>query len=120
MIDVLMILKYDESEYSESIGEKMNGIMEMLKGVLEGIILEIIDCYEIYGYEIIKNLQEYGFEDIVEGIVYMIFLRLEKKGLVIVMKRKFFVGFMRKFYFLNEVGKQELELFWKCWFFILG
>ena len=39
MIDVSMISKYDESEYSESTGEKMNGITEMLKVVLEGIIL---------------------------------------------------------------------------------
>lgn len=120
MIDVSMISKYDESEYSESTGEKMNGITEMLKGVLEGIILEIIDRHETYGYEITKNLQEYGFEDIVEGTVYTILLRLEKKGLVTVTKRKSSVGPMRKFYSLNEAGEQELELFWKRWSFISG
>lgn len=120
MIDVSMISKYDESEYSESTGEKMNGITEMLKGVLEGIILEIIDRHETYGYEITKNLQEYGFEDIVEGTVYTILLRLEKKGLVTVTKRKSSVGPMRKFYSLNEAGKQELELFWERWSFISG
>ena len=120
MIDVSMISKYDESEYSESTGEKMNGITEMLKGVLEGIILEIIDRHETYGYEITKNLQEYGFEDIVEGTVYTILLRLEKKGLVTVTKRKSSVGPMRKFYSLNEAGKKELELFWKRWSFISG
>ncbi|WP_314063193.1 PadR family transcriptional regulator [uncultured Vagococcus sp.] len=98
----------------------MDGITEMLKGVLEGIILEIINRHETYGYEITQNLQNYGFEDIVEGTVYTILLRLEKKGLVIVTKKKSSVGPMRKFYSLNEEGQKELELFWQRWEFISG
>ena len=35
----------------------VNGITEMLKGVLEGMILEIINQHETYGYEITNNLQ---------------------------------------------------------------
>ncbi|MBP1042324.1 PadR family transcriptional regulator [Vagococcus sp. BWB3-3] len=96
----------------------MDGITEMLKGVLEGIILEIINRHETYGYEITQNLQEYGFADIVEGTVYTILLRLEKKGLVIVTKKKSSVGPMRKFYSLNPAGQKELNLFWQRWAFI--
>ena len=90
----------------------------MLKGVLEGMIMEIIDRDETYGYEITSNLQKYGFEDIVEGTVYTILLRLEKKNLVTITKKKSSVGPMRKFYSLNEEGKKELELFWQRWGFI--
>ena len=43
----------------------MNDITEMLKGVLEGCVLEIISRQETYGYEITKKLNEMGFEDVV-------------------------------------------------------
>ena len=45
----------------------MENLSEMLKGVLEGIVLEIISRGEIYGYEIVKRLTALGFQDIAEG-----------------------------------------------------
>ncbi|WP_167628649.1 PadR family transcriptional regulator [Listeria valentina] len=96
----------------------MNGITEMLKGVLEGIILEIINRKETYGYEITKILQESGFEDIVEGTVYTILLRLEKKELVVITKKKSTMGPVRKFYSLSDTGQKELENFWEKWEFV--
>jgi DNA-binding PadR family transcriptional regulator len=98
----------------------MDGITEMLKGVLEGIILEIISRKETYGYEITKDLQDAGFEGIAEGTVYTILLRLEKKNLVTVEKKKSEVGPMRKFYSLNDEGQVELENFWTRWEFLAG
>ena len=96
----------------------MTGITEMLKGVLEGVVLEIINRHETYGYEITKTLQDAGFEDIVEGTVYTILSRLEKKNLVNVAKKKSDVGPMRKFYTLNAAGEAELRDFWERWGFI--
>lgn len=64
----------------------MNQITEMLKGVLEGCVLEIIGQGETYGYEITQKLRELGFEDVVEGTVYTITMRLEKKGYVEIRK----------------------------------
>lgn len=96
----------------------MTGITEMLKGVLEGVVLEIINRHETYGYEITKTLQDAGFEDIVEGTVYTILIRLEKKNLVNVEKKKSDVGPMRKFYTLNAAGEGELRDFWERWGFI--
>ncbi len=61
---------------------------EMLKGVLEGIVLQIISGGETYGYEITKELNQHGFEDLVEGTVYTILMRLEKNKLVTVEKKK--------------------------------
>lgn len=96
----------------------MNNLTEMLKGVLEGCVLEIISKKEIYGYEITKKLNVLGFDDVVEGTVYTILLRLEKNKLVNIEKKSSEIGPTRKFYSLNEEGKKELEAFWKKWEFI--
>ncbi|MFP1647499.1 PadR family transcriptional regulator [Enterococcus mundtii] len=96
----------------------MEGITEILKGSLEGCILEIISRGETYGYEITQTLRELGFTEIVEGTVYTILLRLERKGLVIVEKRKSTQGPPRKFYQLNPSGREELEIFWSKWEFV--
>ena len=60
----------------------MDNLTEMLKGVLEGCVLEIIGREETYGYEITRRLNALGFADVVEGTVYAILLRLEKNQLV--------------------------------------
>ncbi|OLQ24780.1 PadR family transcriptional regulator [Listeria seeligeri] len=82
------------------------------------MILERISRGETYGYEITKYLNDLGFDEIVEGTVYTILLRIEKKGLVEVEKKKSDLGPARKFYTLSESGKEELALFWKRWEFI--
>lgn len=96
----------------------MKDLTEMLKGVLEGVVLQKIHAGETYGYEITKYLNDFGFEDIVEGTVYTILVRIEKKGLVEVEKKKSALGPARKFYTLNAKGKQELEYFWEKWMFL--
>jgi DNA-binding PadR family transcriptional regulator len=96
----------------------MQDITEMLKGSLEGCVLEIISRGETYGYEITQTLRELGFTDIVEGTVYTITMRLEKNGLVTIDKRKSTQGPPRKFYTLNEAGQEELVNFWKKWDFV--
>lgn len=96
----------------------MNNLTEMLKGVLEGCVLEIISHGTTYGYEITRKLNELGFSDVVEGTVYTILLRLEKHELVEITKKPSSKGPTRKFYTLNEVGKKELILFWRKWDFL--
>ena len=91
---------------------------EMLKGTLEGCVLEIISGEETYGYAITRRLNELGFTDVVEGTVYTILLRLEKNGLVQVTKRPSEVGPPRKFYALNDAGRERLATFWAKWEYI--
>ncbi|WP_044476997.1 PadR family transcriptional regulator [Oceanobacillus massiliensis] len=98
----------------------MENITEMLKGVLEGCVLEIISRGETYGYEITQHLRELGFTDVVEGTVYTITMRLEKNNLVEIEKKRSTVGPPRKFYTLNAAGQKQLELFWEKWGFISG
>lgn len=96
----------------------MENLSEMLKGVLEGIVLEIISRGEVYGYEIVKRLTQLGFEGIAEGTVYTILLRLEKNKLVHITKKPSELGPPRKFYMLNEQGEIERKQFWEKWNFL--
>lgn len=96
----------------------MENLTEMLKGTLEGCVLEIIGGEETYGYAITRRLNDLGFADVVEGTVYTILLRLEKNGLVQVTKRPSEVGPPRKFYALNDAGREELASFWARWQYV--
>ena len=90
----------------------------MLKGVLEGCVLEIISRQEIYGYEITRRLNALGFSDVVDGTVYTILVRLKKNNLVDIEKKPSDMGPPRKFYALNAAGREELRLFWAKWEFV--
>ena len=96
----------------------MEHLSEMLKGVLEGVVLEIINRGEIYGYEIVKQLNTLGFKDIVEGTVYALLVRLERNRWVHIEKKPSEMGPPRKFYTLNQQGRNELLSFWARWDFL--
>ena len=96
----------------------MDNLTEMLKGVLEGCVLEIIGRGETYGYEITRQLNALGFADVVEGTVYTILVRLEKNALVDTEKKPSDMGPPRKFYSLNDAGRQEQNNFWERWAFL--
>lgn len=96
----------------------MENLTEILKGVLEGCVLEIISRGETYGYAITQQLQKLGFVDVVEGTVYTITMRLEKNNLVDIEKKPSTMGPPRKFYTLNAAGKEKLQVFWTKWEFV--
>lgn len=95
-----------------------DNLTEMLKGVLEGCVLEIINRGETYGYEITRKLNALGFTDVVEGTVYTILIRLEKNKLVEMTKKSSDMGPPRKFFTLNNAGREELRTFWGKWEFL--
>lgn len=96
----------------------MENLTEMLKGVLEGCVLEIISREETYGYEITRRLNDLGFSDVVDGTVYTILVRLEKNKLVNIEKKPSNMGPPRKFFTLSEAGREELQSFWERWGFV--
>lgn len=95
-----------------------DNLTEMLKGVLEGCVLEIISRNETYGYEITRQLNNLGFADVVDGTVYTILVRLEKNKLVEITKKPSDMGPQRKFFSLNDAGREELQKFWAKWEFL--
>jgi DNA-binding PadR family transcriptional regulator len=96
----------------------LEDLTEMLKGVLEGCVLEILNRGETYGYEITRQLNALGFTEVVEGTVYTILVRLEKNKLVDIEKKPSDMGPPRKFFALNDAGRQELRKFWEKWEFV--
>lgn len=96
----------------------MENITEMLKGVLEGCVLQIISKEEVYGYQITKTLNDMGFTDVVDGTVYTILVRLEKNKYIKSEKCKSEVGPPRKMYTLTSEGAIRLEAFWNKWEFV--
>jgi DNA-binding PadR family transcriptional regulator len=96
----------------------LEDLTEMLKGVLEGCVLEIISRGETYGYEITRGLNALGFTVVVDGTVYTFLVRLEKNKLVDIKKRPSDMGPPRKFFTLTNAGRQELRKFWEKWAFL--
>lgn len=97
---------------------ELDNLTEMLKGVLEGCVLEIISRKETYGYEITRQLNALGFTDVVEGTVYTILTRLEKNKWVEITKKPSDMGPPRKFFAINDAGMKELRTFWEKWEFV--
>lgn len=88
---------------------------QMLKGMLEGCILEIIRKKETYAYEISEQLKRYGFGTISEGTIYPIILRLQKNEMIKATLRDSSSGPPRKYYHLSENGIAELNQFKENW-----
>ena len=88
---------------------------EMLKGVLEGVVLAVLARRPAYGYEITADLRARGFTDLAEGTVYAILVRIEQRGLVDVEKVASEKGPPRKIFTLTDTGRAQLAEFWITW-----
>lgn len=84
---------------------------QLLKGILEGCVLAIISRKETYGYDIIMQLNNYGFHNIIEGTLYPVLTRLEKRGAIKCRKAKSPLGPVRKYYSITPPGETELQEF---------
>ncbi len=84
---------------------------QLLRGILEGCVLTVIAEGETYGYEILAELEKSGFEALLEGTLYPVLTRLEKKGLIACRKAKSPYGPIRKYYSITEAGIGALTKF---------
>lgn len=86
---------------------------QLKKGVFEILVLKIINQEDVYGYELIKTLENdsNGYFVLKEGSLYPIMYRLEDKG-YIESYRKDAEGkrsVPRKYYRITEDGRYALE-----------
>lgn len=88
---------------------------QLLKGILDGCVLAVIEKTPVYGYELSKKLQEIGLNDVSEGTIYPVLLRLQKNGFIRGEMRPSDAGPNRKYYFLTETGKEALQLITEEW-----
>jgi PadR family transcriptional regulator, regulatory protein PadR len=82
---------------------------QLLKGILDGCVLAVIEKEPVYGYELSKKLQEVGLNDVSEGTIYPVLLRLQKNGLIRGEIQPSEAGPNRKYYYLTNAGKESLE-----------
>lgn len=88
---------------------------QMLKGVLEGCVLKVVSEQETYGYQIVQELKDYGFAEIVEGTIYPLLLRLDNKGLLQSRLVESDIGPKRKYYSITPLGRETLNEFQDNW-----
>ncbi|WP_099156496.1 PadR family transcriptional regulator [Virgibacillus ndiopensis] len=88
---------------------------QLLKGILEGCILSIIQHQPTYGYELSVRLQDFGLSDVSEGSIYPILLRLQRENLIKGEMKKSEAGPKRKYYHLTSEGQEALKEFIYHW-----
>ena len=88
---------------------------QLMRGTLEGCILKIIGQKTTYGYEILLSLKRFGFDDISEGTIYPLLLRLERQGSVQSELLPSPFGPKRKYYSITGPGRHYLDSFTASW-----
>ena len=88
---------------------------QMLKGILEGCILKLIEKEPMYGYDIITRLHEFNLDMVSEGSIYPLLLKLQKSGYIKGTRIKSKQGPMRKYYSLTEEGLSYLKIYKDNW-----
>jgi len=85
-------------------------IQQLLKGLIDPIILSTISRFPVYGYQVIKELERRseGGLRLKAGTVYPSLLRLEKNGLVVSKWKQITEGRKRRYYEITEKGRQFL------------
>lgn len=88
---------------------------QMLKGILQGCLLILINQKPYYGYEISQGLSHYGFEDVPKGTIYPLLISMEKKELIFSKMQPSKEGPKRKYYYITDNGRKSLESFINQW-----
>lgn len=88
---------------------------QLMRGTLEGCILKFLSEETTYGYELVEQLEQNGFQDIKEGTIYPLLVRLEKKGIIRSEFRPSPLGPSRKYYSLTPDGFEYLQEFTENW-----
>ncbi len=87
---------------------------QMKKGVIEMCVLQIVLNSDTYGYEIVKQISKYITTN--ENTIYPILHRLTNDGYLTSYYIKSPDGPKRKYYKINDEGKERLRLSKEDWF----
>lgn len=82
---------------------------QLLKGVLDMLLLALIAERPRYGYEMVQALSRRGLELVSEGSIYPVLGRLEKAGLIEGYFEPSPQGPRRKYYRLRPAGREALR-----------
>lgn len=88
---------------------------QLLKGVLDLAVLELLHRGDGYGYELVTSLREAGLEAVAEASVYGTLRRLHSDGLVTSYVAPSDSGPHRRYYRLTRAGENRRHELGKTW-----
>ncbi len=88
---------------------------QLLKGVLDLAVMAVLDGHDSYGYEVVRRLRESGLADVGGASVYGTLRRLYQAGSLNSYVVPSEEGPHRKYYGLNERGREALERSARTW-----
>jgi len=85
-------------------------VQQLLKGLIDPILLSVISELPMYGYQIVKELEQKteGYLKLEAGTIYPALMRLEKKGLLSSRWEQTTERQGRRYYQITEQGHQFL------------
>ncbi len=88
---------------------------QLLKGVLDVAVLAVLRESDGYGYDVLRRLRAAGLEDVADASVYGTLRRLFNAGLLTSYVEPSDEGPHRKYYSLNDRGREHLITSAKTW-----
>lgn len=88
---------------------------QLLKGVLDTAVLAVLRRGSTYGYDLVRQLREAGFDDVGDASVYGTLRRLFGGGYLTSEIVPSDEGPPRKYYGLNKAGRDQLATATKMW-----
>ena len=91
--------------------QKAEWLSQVRKGILEYVILIVMEERAIYGYDLLSKLNGYEVFATAEGTIYPLLRRMEKNGLIASLWQETSPGVPpRKYYSLTALGRQSLAM----------
>ena len=88
---------------------------QLLKGVLDLAVLAVLAAEDGYGYDVVRRLRAGGLEEVGDASVYGTLRRLFQQGKLTSYVVPSDEGPHRKYYGLNQAGRDALEEATKQW-----
>ena len=88
---------------------------QLLKGVLDLAVLAVLSTEDGYGYDVVRRLRDAGLDDVGDASVYGTLRRLFQQGKLTSYVVPSDEGPHRKYYGLNQKGRDLLEEATKRW-----
>lgn len=91
-----------------------NSKIQMRKGILEFLILLVLDRGEAYPSDMLASLKQSGL-DMPEGTLYPLLTRLKNDGILTYRWEESSMGPPRKYFALTSKGKEFLQVLQTAW-----
>lgn len=88
---------------------------QLLKGVLDLAVLSVLEAEDGYGYDIVRRLREAGIDEVGDASVYGTLRRLFSAGSLSSYVVPSDEGPHRKYYGLNDRGRERLKEMVEQW-----